>query len=224
MQVCLSAGLIDDQAARTLKEAGLDRLNHNLNTSEAYYPKICTTHTYHDRLNTLINAKNNGLEICSGMIVGMGETHQDIVDVAFELKKLDVPSVPVNFLVPIEGNPITTPKNLSPQQALRVLCMFRLVLPRAEIRAAAGREGHLRDLQVLSLYVANSLFLEGYLNTKGSDTTKLYQMIQDAGFIIKNPDPDKEGLPESATATFNIDGQQDYLKKEKDLRPFKTNV
>jgi biotin synthase len=189
LEICVSAGLVDQNGARMLKEAGLDRLNHNLNTSESFYPEICTTHTWQDRLNTLQAAGQAGLQTCSGLIVGMGETQNDVIDVAFNLRELKVPSIPVNFLVPIEGNTISQPQGLSPEYCLRVLCLYRFVNPTAEIRAAAGREGHLRGMEVMALYPASSLFLDGYLTTRGGTRRRTLQMIRDAGFDIVSDIP-----------------------------------
>lgn len=186
LQICVSAGLLDAEKAQILKDAGLDRLNHNLNTSERHYPSICTTHTYADRLQTLQAAKQAGIELCSGLIAGMGETTDDVIDVAFALRRLKAESIPVNFLIPIPGNTLTHHETLTPQYCLRVLAMYRFLNPKAEIRIAAGREIHLRSMQVLSLYPANSLFLQGYLNTQGDSRAKTLQMIKDAGFIIKS--------------------------------------
>jgi biotin synthase len=188
IEICLSAGLMDDQCIRILAQAGLDRLNHNLNTSEAHYGKICTTHGYGDRLATLEAAKRQGLATCSGFILGMGETSRDVVEVAFKLRELETPSIPVNFLIPIQGNRIADDGSLDPERCLRALCLLRLVNPAAEIRVAGGREGHLRSMQVLSLYPANSLFVDGYLTTRGDGTRETYAMIEDAGFEIEgNP-------------------------------------
>jgi biotin synthase len=184
IEVCLSVGLLGDEHARILADAGLDRLNHNLNTSESHYPEICSTHSYADRVNTLLAARRCGIEPCSGMIVGMGETSRDVVEVAFRLRELEVPSIPVNFLVPIEGNPVQGDGSLTPERGLRALALMRLVNPRAEIRVAAGREGHLRALAPLALWPANSLFVEGYLTTRGDAVAETYRMIRDAGFEV----------------------------------------
>jgi biotin synthase len=184
IEVCLSVGLLSEEHARILAAAGLDRLNHNLNTSEAHYPKICSTHTWADRVNTLRAAKLCGIEPCSGLILGMGETSADVVEVAFTLRELEVPSIPVNFLVPIPGNPVQEDGSLTPERCLRALAVMRLVNPRAEIRVAAGREGHLRALQALALWPANSLFVEGYLTTRGDAVRETYRMIRDAGFEV----------------------------------------
>ena len=193
LEVCVSAGLLDDNKAAVLAEAGLDRLNHNLNTSEEHYAEICTTHTYQDRIETLRAAKRNGIEMCSGLIAGMGEPASDLVEIAHTLRSLEAESIPVNFLLPFEGNELVTPQGLSPQYCLRVLSMFRFTNPTAEIRIAAGREFHLRSMEVMVLYPANSLFLEGYLNAKGASSNRTYQMILDAGFEIVS-DFSAEGL------------------------------
>ncbi|MEM8834696.1 MAG: biotin synthase BioB [Planctomycetota bacterium] len=190
IETCLSSGLLDEQKAQRLKDAGLDRLNHNLNTSRERYPDICTTHTYQDRLDTLRAARSAGLQLCSGLIVGMGESQHDLVDLAFELESLRTESIPVNFLVPIMGNrigesPTSCGKPLSPELCVRVLCLFRLANPRAEVRVAAGREGHLRSLQTLAMEPANSLFVDGYLLTHGAGPIPTLRMLRDGGFEIE---------------------------------------
>jgi biotin synthase len=211
VEVCLSAGLVDDEKAAILAEAGLDRLNHNLNTSERHYPKICSTHTYAERVATLEAARRNGIDSCSGLILGMGEETADVVDVAFALRRLEVPSIPVNFLIPIEGNQVTDDGSLTPERCLRALCMVRLVNPSAEIRMAGGREGNLRSLQPLALYPANSLFVEGYLTTRGDAARDTYRMIREAGFTIEgNPLYDADDASHDA---FLIPGGGDQLLK-----------
>ncbi len=215
--VCLSVGLLGEEHARILADAGLDRLNHNLNTSEAHYPQICSTHSYADRVRTLAAAKKCGIEPCSGLIVGMGEQNRDLIEVAFRLRELEVPSIPVNFLIPIEGNPLLSDGSLTPERCLRVLALMRFVNPRAEVRIAAGREGHLRALGALALWPANSLFVEGYLTTRGDAVAETYRMIEDAGFQIGgNPLSDAEGI---ATASlrggFRLEGHGgDILRPE----------
>lgn len=184
IEVCVSAGLIGEAHARILADAGLDRLNHNLNTSSDHYAQICSTHTHADRVNTLVAAKKCGVEPCSGLILGMGESSRDVIELGFELRDLEVPSIPVNFLIPVEGNPVVSDGSLTPERCLRALCLMRLINPRAEIRVAGGREGHLRSLQALSLWPANSLFVEGYLTTRGDGAVDTYRMIRDAGFEI----------------------------------------
>ncbi|TGJ99243.1 biotin synthase BioB [Leptospira semungkisensis] len=182
LKVCLSAGLLDQEKAERLKSAGLDRYNHNLNTSKAHYPEICDTHTYEQRVETITHLMKAGVGMCSGVIVGMGESLHDLVDVIFEIKNLRVISIPVNFFLPIAGHAIKNPQALSPEFCLRTLIAFRLVNPDSEVRIAAGREGHLRGLQGMALYAANSLFASGYLNVKGSDAAETIRTILDAGF------------------------------------------
>lgn len=218
IQICLSAGLIDDAKAYVLKKAGLDRLNHNLNTSESNYPKICSTHTYKDRLNTLQAANKAGIELCSGVIVGMGEKDSDIIDVAKTLRSLNVPSIPVNFYIPIEGTSMfAKPSELTPEYCLKVLCLFRFLNPTCELRVAAGRELHLRSLQVMAMYVANSLFMEGYLNTKGTSIRTTLEMLKDGGFEIESDFQLDEVLQKVELSENSESG----MKTEKELRPTK---
>ncbi len=221
IRICVSAGLLDEEKAQILKEAGLDRLNHNLNTSRRHYPNICTTHTYDDRLNTLQAARQAGIELCSGVIVGMGEATEDILEVAYTLRKLESPSIPVNFLIPISGTNVKEISPLTPELCLRVLCVYRFLNPKAEIRVAAGREFHLRSMEVMALYPANSLFLDGYLNARGEDRLKTLQMIKDAGFTI-NSDYPLEGLleKEEQKKFFSVSrGEKIILKNLQELRP-----
>lgn len=220
-EICVSTGFVTPQGAVELKQAGLDRLNHNLNTSEAHYPNICTTHTFADRLDTLLAAKSAGLKVCSGMIVGMGEAHGDIIEVAKKLRALKAESIPVNLLVPIEGNVLVRQESsLTPDFILRVLCLFRFLNPQSEIRVAAGREMHLRSMEVMALYPANSLFLQGYLNAKGATNVRTLKMIKDAGFSIKS-DVDLDDLLEQQLPQQDsiADGSKALLKSLKELRP-----
>jgi biotin synthase len=184
LNVCACLGLLTPQQAARLKAAGVDKVNHNLNTSEGYYEKICTTHTYADRKETLKNVRDAGLQLCSGGIIGMGEQHEDIIDMAFDLRELQTESIPLNFLHAVDGTPLGYKEYLTPRDCLRALCMFRMVNPTSELRIAGGRERHLRSLQPLGLYAANSLFVGDYLTTKGQAPTADYQMITDLGFEI----------------------------------------
>ncbi len=222
IEVCISAGLINKEGAQMLKAAGLDRLNHNLNTSQRHYSKVCTTHTFQDRLQTLRSAQESGLELCSGIIVGMGEETEDVMEVAKTLRELHVRSIPVNFLIPIPGHTLSRISNLNPEYCLRVLCLFRFLNPDSELRVAGGREGHLRSLEVMALYPANSLFLDGYLNTKGSSRTKTLQMIKDVGFTIKSEQSlDKLlGQEEETKPSFAVDDHPSFMKTLKELRPY----
>ncbi|MEE3331234.1 MAG: biotin synthase BioB, partial [Myxococcota bacterium] len=222
IEVCLSVGLLGEEHARILADAGLDRLNHNLNTAESNYDEVCSTHTYQDRVDTLLAAKKCGIQPCSGLIVGMGETAADLTEVALRLRELEVPSIPVNFLIPIEGNQVTHDGSLTPEHCLRTLCLMRLVNPSAEIRVAAGREGHLRSQEALALYPANSLFVDGYLTTRGDAVDDTYRMIREAGFEIDgNPIYNRETGTRASTAgsDFEIPGGGEELLKPEITRP-----
>jgi biotin synthase len=185
IQVCCSLGLLNEQQARKLKAAGVDRINHNLNTGEPYHQVICTTHTFRDRLTTIQHARAAGLEICSGGIIGMGESDDDIVDLALALREVKPDSIPLNTLHPVPGTPFEDYRHLTPQRCLKVLCLFRFLHPQTEIRMAGGREFNLRALQPLALYVADSLFVGGYLTTPGQPAPDAWKMIADLGFEIE---------------------------------------
>ncbi len=184
LKICACLGLLTPENAQRLKACGVDRVNHNLNTGEAHYSEICHTHTYQDRLTTLHNVRSAGLELCSGGIIGMGEQPSDTVAMAMELRGLGVESIPLNFLHAIEGTPLQGQDELTPQRCLKTLCMFRFVNPASELRIAGGREKHLRSLQPLGLFVANSVFVGDYLTTQGQPPEEDYQMIRDLGFDI----------------------------------------
>jgi biotin synthase len=189
MNVCCSLGLMSEEKVRILKEVGVGRVNHNLNTSREYHPEIVTTHTYDDRVATVQNVKNAGVGTCSGGIIGMGESDDDIIDLALTLRALDIDSIPVNFLNSIPKTPFETKRELTPQRCLKTLCLFRFANPDKEIRVAGGREVNLRSLQPLSLYPANSIFVNGYLTTGGQDASDAHQMIRDLGFELDQPAP-----------------------------------
>ncbi|MFD7919981.1 biotin synthase BioB [Streptomyces sp. NPDC059740] len=188
VEVCACLGLLSDGQAERLRAAGADAYNHNLNTSEANYGDICTTHDFADRQETVRRARSAGLSACSGLIAGMGETDEDLVDVVFALRELDPDSVPVNFLIPFEGTPLEKEWNLTPQRALRILAMVRFVCPDVEVRLAGGREVHLRSLQPLALHLANSVFLGDYLTSEGQAGKADLDMIADAGFEVEGTD------------------------------------
>ena len=185
VEVCACLGLLTDGQARRLREAGTTAYNHNLNTSGGHYADICTTHEYADRVSTVTAAKAAGLSPCSGLIAGLGETDEDLVDVAFALRALSPDSVPVNFLMPFEGTPLAGRWELTPQRCLRILAMVRFVCPDAEVRLAGGREIHLRTLQPLALHIVNSIFLGDYLTSEGQPGSADLAMIADAGFTVE---------------------------------------
>lgn len=182
LAICASVGLLTTEQAAKIKAAGVDRVNHNLNTSRRFYPQICSTHRYEDRLTTLGIVRAAGLQICSGGIVGMGEEAADVVDLALELGLLKVEATPINFLQPIAGTPLSGTWKLNPRYCLKTLCLFRLANPRCELRIAAGREMHLGPLQPLGLYAANSIFVGDYLTTAGQPPSEDYRMLEAMGF------------------------------------------
>jgi biotin synthase len=184
LDVCACLGLLTPDQAVRLKACGVDKVNHNLNTSREHYETICTTHTYQDRVDTLKAVRGAGLQLCSGGIIGMGEQDQDVVRMAFELRELSVESIPLNFLDAIDGTPLEKSSKLTPRYCLKALAMFRFVNPQSELRIAGGREIHLGSLQALGLYAANSVFVGDYLTTKGQAPEADYKMIEELGFVV----------------------------------------
>jgi biotin synthase len=197
LEICTSLGLLQSGQAERLARSGVDMYNHNVNTSERYYQEICHTHTHQDRLDTIERAVDGGMSACSGALFGMGETPEDIIDVAFRLRSLGVASVPINFLIPVKGTVQADRPGLTPAHALRILCLFRLLCPATELRIAGGRELHLRSLQPLGLYVANSIFVGDYLTTRGQSAQADRDMIRDLGFEIQGDafSPDTASAP-----------------------------
>jgi len=185
IELCASLGILTEAKAARLKGSGVDRFNHNLETSERHYEKIVSTHSWRDRVETVKIAQAAGMDTCCGGIVGLGESEEDLLDLAFALRELDVDSVPVNFLDARPGTPLAGYPLVEPGFALRALCMFRLVHPRTDLRVAGGRELTLRALQAMALYPANSIFTQGYLTTGGATSFDDHQMIKDAGFELE---------------------------------------
>lgn len=185
MKLCACLGILSDEQAARLKEAGVDRYNHNLNTSASHFATITSTHTYDDRVHTVEKAKAAGISPCSGCIVGMGESDTEIVEIAYALRELDADSIPVNFLNPIPGTPLENSCTLNPRKCLKVLALFRFLCPTKEIRISGGRELNLRSLQPFGLYAANSIFVGDYLTTEGQEASIDHRMIEDLGFEIE---------------------------------------
>lgn len=185
LKICACLGFLTDDQAHELVEAGVHRYNHNLNTHADNYDNICSTHGYEDRVDTVTTSKKAGLSPCSGAIFGMGETNEQAVELAFQIKKLDADSIPCNFLVAVPGTPLEDKKALKPMQCLKLLAMMRFVNPTKEIRISGGREVNLRSLQPLGLFAANSIFVGDYLTTQGQEPTADWGLIEDLGFEIE---------------------------------------
>lgn len=182
-----SLGIIKDpNVARRLKEAGLKCYNHNLESSRRYFPEVCSTHSYEDRLETIRNIKAAGLKICSGGIIGMGETREDRCELALELRELGVHVVPVNILNPVDGTPFAKKPGIAPLEILKTIACLRLILPKKEIMIAGGREVNLRDMQsMIFMAGASALMVGNYLTTLNQPVEKDLQMLRDLGL-----DPD----------------------------------
>ena len=198
LHICCCLGLLNSEQARQLKAAGVDRINHNLNTSRGFYDQICTTHTFDDRLQTLRVSRDAGMELCCGFIAGMGETKDDVVEVALQLRDLDVQSIPINFLISIDGTQLEDVHELDPRYCLKVLCLFRFANPNTELRIAGGRETNLRSMQAMGLYPANSMFVSDYLTTKGQSPEDDFRMVEDLGFEIVTGDHESNALLQSS--------------------------
>ena len=203
--ICCSLGLLADGQAERLAGAGVDRFNHNLEASESAYSEICTTHTWRDRVETVKRARAAGMGACCGGILGLEHERGDVLDLAYALRELDVESIPLNFLDPRPGTANEETPAPAARQALRTLAVFRLIHPHRDLRAAGGRETTLRSLQAMVLWVANSIFTDGYLTTGGQRNAEDRRMIEDAGFHLErwgdsSDTKDPEGAPAKGAA------------------------
>lgn len=170
VQPCASLGEINRKSLYILKSSGLKRYHHNIETSENFYSKIVTTHSYKDRVGTIVSIKSSGMEICSGGIIGLGETWEDRIDMALALKELEVDSVPLNFLVPIQGTPLAEMPAISAFEALRTVAIFRMILEKQVLRVAAGREAVLKNMQKMIFKAgADGMMVGSYLTVPGAD-------------------------------------------------------
>lgn len=188
-----SLGIIKNpRVAQRLREAGLECYGHNLETSRRFYPEICSSHSYEERLETIKHLKAAGIKICSGGIIGMGETREDRCDLAFSLREIGASVVPVNILNPIPGTPFGDRPPLEPMEILKTIACFRFVLPRQEIMIAGGRTVNLRDLQsMIFMAGASALMVGNYLTTLNQSVEKDLQMLRDLGL---DPSWDKHGF------------------------------
>ena len=184
-ELCVSIGGIDEEMLKKLYNSGVRRIHHNLETSRNFYPEICSTHTYDERLENIKRALRAGFEICCGGLFGIGESWEDRVDLAIEIRDLGIQSIPLNFLNPCPGTPLENMDPLSPKDILRIIAIFRLTIPTAQIKVAGGREKNLRDLQSWIFKVgATSMMIGNYLTVEGRNIEDDLKMIRDLGLDI----------------------------------------
>ncbi len=180
LHCCASLGLLSEDEIKELKNAGLERYNHNINTSENYHKNICSTHNFEDRVHTVEMIKKHGIEACCGVIIGMGESREDRIDMALSLKKLNPKTVPINFLNPIKGTPLEDYESkIDEEEILKTICIFRIVLPKTLLRYAGGRTTRLSKFnQKLGIIAGiNSLLVGNYLTTTGSKSEEDKKML-----------------------------------------------
>ena len=188
IEICTSLGILTPEQANKLKEVGVTRYHANIETAPSHFPDICSTHSYEDKMSTIQAAKDAGIRVCSGGILGLNETLEQRVEMAFELKRLDIDSVPLNLLNQIEGTPFENNKSMTPLEILRAFAVFRFILPKALIRTAGGRELNLRDLQALALNGGmNGIMVGGYLTTGGRRPEDDKTMLKDLGRPLTKP-------------------------------------
>jgi biotin synthase len=181
-----SFGTLTRERAEALRTVGVTRYNHNLETAESYFSKICTTHSFQDRVQTIEVLKDQGFSICCGGIIGLGESPQQRLELAFSLRELGIDCIPINILNPRPGTPLENSKPIPPMEIIKTIALFRLILPKGTIKIAGGREVNLRDLQSLALLAgANGLIVGNYLTTPGRNAEDDLAMIRDLGFEIK---------------------------------------
>ncbi len=189
LSIGCSLGILTEEQARSLSQAGVNRYNHNLEASRSFFPYICSTHSYEDRLKTAYLVKENGMELCCGGIFGMGESLEQRVELAFELKELNPHLIPINFLNPRPGTVLAGRSLLKPSEAVKIISLFRLILPRSILICAGGRQVVLRNLQSLALLAgANAIITGNYLTTPGCSPDEDLQMIRDLGLPILDYD------------------------------------
>lgn len=185
--LCCSIGFLTEHQAKVLKDAGLDRINHNLNSSRNYYPNICSTHTFDQRVANIRMLQGLGYEICSGGIIGMGESREDVVDMLMELREIQPEALPINFLLPIPGTPLEHADMSVPFHCLlhEGALPGPLLVPKADIRCAAGREVYFKGEENMLLRVVDSIFASGYLTAGGQGIRDTIQAIEAAGFTYE---------------------------------------
>lgn len=187
IHTCCSLGILNEEQVKQIKEAGAERYNHNLNTAESYHGKICTTHDFKDRVNTVKLIQKHGIEACTGGIIGMGETRRQRVELAVELAELNPKSVPINFLNPIEGTPLENMESkINEEEILKTICIFRIAMPKALLRYAGGRTTRFsQEYQKLGIEAGiNALLVGNYLTTTGSTPQQDIDLVEESGFAV----------------------------------------
>ena len=190
LHCCASLGLLSENQIKQIKEAGVERYNHNINTSENYHSQICTTHNFSDRVNTVKMIQKHGIEACCGVIIGMGETREDRVDMALSLREINPKTVPINFLNPIKGTPLEGyGDKITEEEILKTICIFRMALPKALLRYAGGRTTRLSEFnQRLGIRAGiNSLLVGNYLTTAGSKSEEDKKMLKELDLVMECP-------------------------------------
>ena len=183
-----SLGTLSKERAESLKKVGVTRYNHNVETAESHFPQICSTHSFRDRVKNIEVLKEQGFSICCGGIIGLGESPQQRLELAFSLRQLGIDCIPFNILNPRPGTPLEHSESIPPMEIIKTISLFRLVLPKGTIKIAGGREANLRDLQSLALLAgANGLIVGNYLTTPGRNAEDDFRMIKDLGFKLKMP-------------------------------------
>ncbi len=187
LHCCASLGLLSEEQIKRIKKAGVERYNHNINTSPNYHKSICTTHDFEDRVKTVNLIKKYGIEACTGVIIGMGETREDRIDMALELKKINPKTVPINFLNPIKGTALEDYEDkINEEEILKTICIFRIILPKTMLRYAGGRTTRLsRENQQKGIKAGiNSLLVGNYLTTTGSKSEEDKEILQKEGLVF----------------------------------------
>ena len=181
-----SLGTLTEERAESLRRVGVTRYNHNLETAESHFPKVCSTHTFRDRVRTIEVLKGQGFSLCCGGIIGLGESPRQRLELAFSLRELGIDCIPLNILNPRPGTPLEHSESIPPLEIIKTISLFRLILPKGTIKIAGGREVHLRDLQSLALFAgANGLIVGNYLTTPGRNAEDDFRMVKDLGFVLK---------------------------------------
>jgi biotin synthase len=183
-----SLGTLNKERAESLKKVGVTRYNHNVETAESHFSQICSTHSFRDRVKTIEVLKDQGFSICCGGIIGVGESPEQRLELAFSLRQLGIDCIPFNILNRRPGTPLEHSESIPPMEIIKTISLFRLVLPKGTIKIAGGREANLRDLQSLALLAgANGLIVGNYLTTPGRNAEDDFRMIKDLGFKLKKP-------------------------------------